>query len=578
MRPIDSRRQELDATLDRISQTAAELRTVLNQQREMLREHGIRLPAGTRYALSDIMRRLDVTRQLVAGLRHESDQYRALADIAALVNSSLDLTQVLDQAMDTIIRLTGAERGYMLLRDEASGQLTLRTARNVSRQTIDSSEFEVSRSVTERVARTGQPIITTNAQEDQRFQDADSIVSYNLRSILCVPLKVKGQLTGVVYTDNKLQTGLFTEHTRDLLQAFANQAAVAIENARLFKQMVESLEAMTEMKNLQDNIFASMASGVITTDLQGFITYMNRRAEQLLGVKLDDHAPHLAALIPGLAPRLDMLLRVVQQLDRRLIGLEFETPLGQRTASLSMNFSPLKDAHDQTQGVAIVLDDLTESKRREAQIAGVRRYLPVEIVDGIRSPAELKLGGTRQLVTILFADVRGFSTFSEQVAPETLVEILNRHMTLASDAIHQQQGVIDKFMGDAVMALYNTPLRPQPDHTLRAVRSALTLLDDMRAYHRTTPPGECLKFGIGIHTGEAVVGNVGSPERLDYTAIGSSVNLAKRLQENAKPDQILLSQQAWEVVRDHVEVKRLGPLMVRGLSHPVEVYELLTVH
>jgi PAS domain S-box-containing protein len=575
-RSLSSPKEELDY----IRQLAVDLRDVLMQQREVLKASGFRLPPGTTTTLNDITRRLDLIRNRVGGLEHERDQYRALADIAALINSSLDLTQVLNGVMDTIIQLSGAERGYLMLRNSETGELEFRVARNMDRQAINSSAFEVSRSVVSRVAESGEAIMTTNAQEDQRFQHSESIVGYSLRSILCVPLKVKGEVTGVIYTDNKSLTELFTEQTRDLLLAFANQAAVAIENARLFARVRTTLDEITEMKKLQDNVFASIASGVITTDTENRITLINRRAEQILDF-LTEQVPVGASLrdvLPPLDSRFDTIVEQACQSDQRLTGVEFETDLAQRGhINLSMNFSPLKDAHENIQGVAIVLDDMTEIKRREAQIAGVRRYLPTEVVDGIKSAAELKLGGTRQTISILFADIRGFSTFSERLDPEKLVEIINIYMTIASDAIHAQQGVIDKFMGDAVMALYNTPLRPQADHALRAVRTAWAMSADIYAYHQTIPENDRLRFGVGIHTGDAVVGNVGSPARLDYTAMGDSVNLAKRLQEVAKPMQILLSDDTYQLVSDYVEATELEPVQVKGRTQLTRVYELVNV-
>jgi class 3 adenylate cyclase len=467
-----------------------------------------------------------------------------------------------------------------MLRDGNTGEMDLVIARNMDRQTIDSSSFEVSRSVVERAATDGEAVMTTNAAEDKRFQNAESIVGYSLRSILCVPLKLKDEVTGVIYTDNKSLTELFTEQTRELLQAFANQAAVAIENARLFARLKATLDEISEMKNLQDNIFASIASGVITTDNEENVTLMNRRALQILEIA-DDRVTTgsgLKMVLPLGDSRFDMIVDQTRRSEQRLTGVEFETDLLVRGhINLSMNFSPLKDAHEQTQGVAIVLDDMTEIKQREAQIAGVRRYLPTEVVDGIKSAASLKLGGTRQVISILFGDIRGFSTVSEYLDPEKLVEIINVYMTIASDAIHTQQGVIDKFMGDAVMALYNTPLRPQEDHALRAVRSAAGMMADIRAYHETVPEKDRLEFGIGIHTGDAVVGNVGSTDRLDYTAMGDAVNLAKRLQENAKRMQILLSDDTYQVVKDRVQVNELEPIMVKGRKQVTKVYELIKV-
>ncbi len=566
--------------LDHVVALALDLRKVLQEQKEVLKESGFRLPPGTTTALQEIADQVDRVESQIEPLEHERDQYRALAHVAALINSSLDLTQVLNEVMDTIIDLTGAERGYLILRDDDTGDMDLRIGRNVDRETIASEGFEISRSIVDRVAASGEAIVTTNAQEDSRFSDAMSIVSYNLRSILCVPLTLKGEVTGVIYTDNKIHAGLFTEATRDLLLAFANQAAVAIDNARLFSRVTASLEAISEMKNLQDNVFASMASGVITTDDREQVTLINRRALQILDLETHDHivGSDLRAVLPLLGSRFDSMVSQVLEADQHLTAAEFDTSLARRgSVNLSMNISPLKDAYENTQGVAIVLDDLTEIKRREAQMAGVRRYLPSEVVDEIRSPEELKLGGTRKVISILFADIRGFTTFSEQLGPEKLVEIVNAYMTIASDAIHGQQGVIDKFLGDAVMALYNTPLRPQEDHALRAVRSAWGILSEIQNHHSNQPESDHLRFGVGIHTGDAVVGNIGSTERLDYTAMGDAVNLAKRLQEAAMPMQILLSEATYQAVRDHVSVKELEPIQVRGRTQLTSVYELLEV-
>lgn len=573
----DTTASTLQDTLKKAQQVASDLRNILRSQREMLRERGFSLPPGTTSALDEIIKQIDDAKKEIRGTERERDQYHALADVAALINSSLDLTQVLNEVMDTIIMLTGAERGYLMLRDEETGELILRIARNMDRETITEREFEVSRSVVGQVAESGEAVLTADALDDQRLSAAESIISMRLRSILCVPLKLKGVVTGVIYTDNKIQRGVFDEHTRDLLSAFSDQAAVAIENARLFESVKASLAAITEMKSLQDNVFASIVSGVITTDQNLCISLINRRAEEILKIENSVGLPLYEAL-PPLGQRFERLIEQVLETDEHLAGVEFEAEIPNiGWADLSFSFSPLKDASDQSQGVVVVLDDLTEVKRREAQIAGVRRYLPAEVVDGIRTAEGLKLGGTREVISILFADIRGFSTYSERLDPERLVEIINTYMTIAADAIHMQQGVIDKFMGDAVMALFNAPIRPQADHALRAVRTACAMRSDIRAYHETVPQADRLQFGIGVHTGEAVVGNVGSPDRLDYSAMGDSVNIAKRLQEVAGASQILISEDTYRLVKDKVEVKQLGPIVVEGRSQQTQVYELLRV-
>ena len=191
-------------------------------------------------------------------------------------------------------------------------------------------------------------------------------------------------------------------------------------------------------------------------------------------------------------------------------------------------------------------------------------------------PKELKLGGQRQDITVLYADIRGFTTYSEKLDPAELLDILNKYLGLAAEAVLLQEGTLDKFMGDMVMAIFNAPL-PQSDHTLRAVRAALGMRADIEAYRQTAAPGRRLAFGIGINVGDAVVGMVGTRMRLDYSAIGDTVNVGKRIQENARPDQILLSDTAYERVRDHVQVNALPPLKVKGRQQPVPVYELLSM-
>jgi len=189
-------------------------------------------------------------------------------------------------------------------------------------------------------------------------------------------------------------------------------------------------------------------------------------------------------------------------------------------------------------------------------------------------PDKIQLGGERVEITTLFADIRGFTSYSENLTPEELVSVLNRYLAAAADAILEQEGTVDKFMGDAVMAWFNAPI-PQPDHTLRAVRAALGIRDAIRSLHREMPSGAQLNFGLGIHFGEAVLGLVGTEKRLDYTAIGDSVNTAKRIQENSTTNQILMSAAAYKNVSDQVEVRPSEAILAKGKSHPLEVYEIV---
>ncbi len=501
----------------------------------------------------------------------EQNQLRALRDVGSVINSSLDLQEVLEAVMDTIISLTGAERSFLMLYSEMSGELEVQVARNVDRKTIEASSFNISRSIAYSVAETGIPVVTTDAQDDPRFASQQSIISYSLRSVLCVPLIIKENIIGVIYADNRIASNIFGEDDRDMLAGFANQAAVAIENARLFSQIRTHLANITQMKNLMDDVFDSITSGVITIDLYDRILLFNRAAEQILGVSGSIvHDRDYQEVLKDIAVELQAYVNEVR-LNGSQKTLELDTTIRQRPGltTLNLTLAPLRDVQEETQGVALVVNDFSEKKRMES----VRRYLPPAMVDQIRDLDAVQQPQRRQITT-MFADIRGFSTYSEFLDPEKLIQTLNGYFTVAVQAISTYEGLTDKFMGDAVMALFNTTLNPQEDHAQRAVRTAWMMRNELAAYHETLPPDRRLYFGIGLHTGEAVVGNVGSRFRKDYSAIGDAVNTAKRFQEFAAANQIILGDSVYQLAKDMVEVQAMEPVQLKGRQTFEKIYQL----
>ncbi len=559
-----------------ISALLGEVEQALRSQHSILQQRGMNLPPGTLKSLQTTRQGLD---NLAVGLQDqqvELNRLKALAETAALINSSLGLDEVLNRVMDTVIRLTGAERGYIVLRDEDSGEMVFRVARNLNQETIEKGSFVVSRSVVNDVAETGQPVLTTNAQNDPRFANHESVLSYSLLSILCVPLKVQDKVTGVVYADNSVRAGLFAESELELLLAFANQAAIAIENARRTERVRATLQEIIEYNELLENAFASIASGVITTDLAGNIIIFNQAAEkifnlsaaQVLGKPLD-------TALPPLPPEFYQLMRRVQDEDMRAeIELRPQVP-SRGEVILDLRLSPLKTHEQSTQGVTILIDDLTEIRRREETLKEVERYLPPAMVENIRTIDTIELGGEEREISVVSVDVRGFTSFSEQLEPEELMTIINRYLSVSSDAIHLYEGIIDKYMGDAVVGLYNTQLNPQPDdHALRAVRAAMSMSYDIQALHETLPDPYRLWYGIGIDTGVAVLGNVGSEDRKEFTALGKPVNYAKKLQEAAERGEVIISEATYQLVHDRFEIERIERPF-RGETQPRVMYRIL---
>lgn len=220
---------------------------------------------------------------------------------------------------------------------------------------------------------------------------------------------------------------------------------------------------------------------------------------------------------------------------------------------------------------------VTEILRRRRVLNVFKQYVAPQIVDKISKDKdfELVLGGENRHVAVLFVDIRGFTTISESLRPEEVVEILNEYLGLTTRAIFDNGGTLDKFVGDAAMAVFNAPF-DLDDYIFRAVCTAWDMQAGAAAVAEKCRQrfGRSVSFGIGVHCGDAVVGNIGCDFRMDYTAIGDTVNTAARLESNAKAGQILLSQDVYEAVKDRVRATPMGEIALKGKSNGVCVYQL----
>jgi adenylate cyclase len=561
---------------------------VIKDYQGLLEQRGITIPSAIVHTLQTLRSRFSVLQKQIVNAMMELQRLRALADTTALINSTLDLDAVLERVMDTVIELTGAERGYLVLKDLETGEydhfvvargieLTALTNQTYNPET-KRQEFVISRTVIQEVATTGQAVLTDNASNDKRYKSQQSIIGFALRSILAVPLQVRDEVIGVVYCDNRIVAGLFQPGDLDTLRAFSDQAAVAIDNARLFTQVRQQLEQITQMQDLMDNVFDSIASGVLTLDGEGIITTCNAAALQVLNIPANYSiiGQCLWDIAPQFSQDLDQMVESVRQdgVQRFCEIAPHIEGLGVRQWNVVI--SCLLDSENVIQGVALVVDDFTEQKQRQAQLHELRRYLPEALINNFQTVEDIHhIEGQERVITAIATDVRGFTTFSELLEPELLMEVINYYLSLASDSINLYEGIVDKYMGDAVTGLYNTQLNPQDDHAVRAVRAAMNIIYDLYALHEIMPEAQRLYYGIGIHTGSAYLGNVGSPDRQEFSALGEAVSMAKWLESNAKGGEIILSEQTYQLVKDFFDCEQRQPDNPSGRYSVDTIYKVV---
>lgn len=504
--------------------------------------------------------------------RSPADYRRALTSLSHSLVITPDLTQTLRTLEEQIAQALAPEKFVLYLYNDDLGEYFPHATREDS-----APPYEVEDPLIHLLASSKKPFwLPPDGPLPAPLQEMAGIYR-RLLGFTFVPLNYEGKLTGFMALGPRRSGDLYTGDDLDFLAAVASQSTLALENARLFGNLRRNLDQTMEMKNLMDDIFASIATGVITTDLQRRVTLFNRAAEQILGIPMNQAIGRpLAKAVPGLGAELDGTL----ERGETLLSTEFIHTLPARgDLHLRLSVSPLRDAYLETKGATIVFEDLTERRRLEAERERIRQTFGRVVAPRVRdrllaNPDNLQLDGAKQKVTILFADLHGFTTYSEGHDPETVFQVLNTYLSLAARSILEQEGTLDKFMGDAVLAIWNSP-DLQIDHALRAARAALDIIhDSLEAHAGFRDPEQHMTFRIGITTGTAMIGNVGTAELFNYTAIGDTVNLAQRLQASARSGQILLEKSTYQIIANQVEASPLEPITVKGRMQATEIYEL----
>jgi adenylate cyclase len=501
---------------------------------------------------------------MIRGLRDEVRMLEVTHGIAGELKLDVLIQRIMSAASD----LLDADRSTLFVYDPKTDELWSRYAAG-----LDSGEIRVPAQggIAGAVFITGKPENIADAYADPRFnQDADRRTGYRTRNILCMPILNKaGARIGVTQVLNKKNDTSFTAKDESRLRAFTAQIAVSLENAQLFDEVLS-------VKNYNESILKSTSNGMITLDTEGCAVTANEAALAILKFARETviGAPAQSFFAGENGWVLAALARVAQTGEKD-ISVDAILNLAGGNVSVNMTAQPLSGLNGERIGSMLVFEDITAEKRVKATMA---RYMSKEVADQLLAGGESELGGKTQTVSILFSDVRGFTTLSEALGARETVSLLNEYFAEMVDVVFRHGGILDKYIGDAIMALFGAPFE-KPGDADNAVAVGNGMMVTLGALNRLRQgrSSDPINIGVGIATGEVVVGNIGSPRRMEYTVIGDSVNLASRLEGANKyyGTRILVDEATVRAMKTTTPLREIDLIKVKGKDRPVAVYEVL---
>ncbi len=504
-------------------------------------------------------------------------------DVVSQVSSELELTPLLQKIITTISTMLDCERATLFINDEKTNELYTEVGEGLDEKSTIRIPNHLG--ISGAVFTSGKAVNIPHAYADLRFNPSfDKQTGFFTRSILCMPVFSKaGKTIGVSQVLNK-RGGSFNAEDEKRLAAFTSQISMGIENAKLFDDVQSQM-------NYSQSILSSMADAVLTFDEEGVVKTCNPAGLRILKI------PHEAAILEQQASSLfggpnEWLLQKLEAVHENEEFLDAELQVEGETLSVNVTLTPLlgksekrsdvdSSPKDNIIGAMLMIEDISSEKRMKSTMS---RYMDPELADQLMSAggndADI-MGGKQSVGTVLFSDVRSFTTITEELGAQGTVKLLNDYFTIMVDCITDEGGMLDKFIGDAMMCIFGTPV-PHDDDPDRAVRAAIRMMTDLKIFNekRSTEGKMPIDHGMGINTDSIVSGNIGSPKRMDYTVIGDGVNLAARIESACKQygAHILISQFTYNAVKATYRTRQVDYVIVKGKTEPVGVYEVLDFH
>ncbi len=563
----------------------------------------------------------------------------ALLKATTTLGQSLDLETTLKSVMELARDLMQADRSTLFLFSKETNELWTKIAK-ADGETMMEIRIPANRGIAGYVASTGETLNISDAYTDPRFDPTtDHKTGYYTRNILCMPVfNAKGELIGVTQLINKNQ-GSFNNSDEQFLRAFNAQAGIALQNSQLFENvLVEKQYQKDILRSLSDVVISTDMLGRIVTINEAALEMLgcplkqenNRKHRQLwedkligrfiweimpiehLKFRLEDSLRHGARqYVPEQNLNIGLYLQTDPATQETIYILavcdrhhpNFYLPWGSKMVannddhltveeqadllpisakaiqkierSLNLTVNPLTDPEGSVRGGLVVLEDISQEKRLKNTMY---RYMTPGVAEQVMALGEDALMvGERKQVTILFSDIRGYTTITENLEASEVVKVLNQYFETMVEAVFNYDGTLDKFIGDALMAVFGAPL-PVEDHAWQSVQSALDMRRRLEEFNMMRVREAHFRFGIGISSGDVVSGNIGSQKRMDYTVIGDAVNLSSRLEQLTKQYgcDIIISQFTHDLCGDKVWVRELDKVRVKGKQQAVSIYEVIS--
>jgi adenylate cyclase len=546
---------------------------------------------------------LESSKAFYAATQKQRAASALMAAVNSLSKSSLDLEDTLKRVMDEAKELMNADRSTLWLLDEEKGELWTKIPINGQ-----STEIRIPRNAgfAGMVAESHEPIlIPFDLYKDERSdlsRKTDEKTGYRTCSMLCMPVfNADDELIGVTQLINKKRQGEFPPYDpttwpeppeawrasfnntdKEFMQAFNTQAGVALQNAKLFA-------TVKQQEQRQKDILRSLSNGVISTDKVGNIIAANESAIALLGFSVEE-----SATLEGqsLADRIHLkegkfsewfaaALHPQEEKDRQQYYPNQLLVYGddREDQSINLSINSMADAIDpaKVNGALVVMEDISD----EMEVKNLMyKYMTPEVAEALLASGNTGLGGQRKQVSVLFSDIRSYTTLTEKLEPEEVVTMLNEYFEEMVDAVFKYGGTLDKYIGDALMAVFGSPA-PLDDHEWCALQTAIAMRQRLEEFNaRRVEDGKMpIAIGMGIHSDKVVSGNIGSSKRMELTSIGDGVNLASRLEGTSKQygTDLVISEQTYLAYADKLVVRELDFITVKGKTQPVTIYELIAL-